>query len=184
MNAIPSMRAAAVVVGFSLTASHSIFAQAPLPAIGAQALATGRFDCVVSTVDWDGTPQTVGFASIQFNPPLGILGGQVFSSAPLGVGPGLDRACGGVAEHVAGVAQAQRCTTSAIRNVETVGGNFVDQSWSFDVLCSGNQFHFVQTINTILREVLTTPTVGGQQTLSLRSNEIRESSSSLLRAGH
>ena len=95
----------------------------------------------------------------------------------IGVGNGLGDACNGLAEHISAVAQSQRCATSAIRSVQTEGGNFVDQSWSFDILCSGNQLHFVATISAILREVLTTPPVSGLQTLNLRSNEIRDGAS-------
>ena len=148
---------------------------------GKRILATGSFRCSVNVVDPPvGTGIPRASALISFDQTLGIIGGPVSGGIAIGTGIGLEATCQALAERISDFAQNQRCTVSAIQNIQFVGGNFTDKTWSFDILCNGGQSRVVNSISNMLEEIMTAPDVA-QQTIQEKSNEMRESNENLLR---
>lgn len=136
-------------------------------------LTTGYFSCSVMVIEPpSGTGEPEGGAVMSFNQVLGMVGGPASVYIELGTGSELEGNCQELAGNTFSLAQDQGCTVSAIQNVQFQGGNYFENRWSFDVLCAGRQNKVVNSINAILKGVMTTP-VAVQQTIQKRNSEIR-----------
>lgn len=142
-----------------------------------QVLVTGTFYCRVITIEppnGPGVPE--GYASVDFNQTLGMVGGDVSTYVELGIDGDLIGACQQLTDSIQSLAQGQRCATGPVTMAQYQGGNFFEETWRFPILCSANQTQVVGSVSKIVADLMTTPTAG-QQVIQRRSDEMLDGSS-------
>ena len=123
-------------------------------------LSIGGFHCGVAVIEPNGgTGEPRLYASVRFDDHLNLtatgVDGVDFSFAfSSGSKEGLLSECRELAEDLSGTAASQGCTAGPIRTSQVVGGNFVEDSWDFDIICNGERNHVVNAVGVLIEELI------------------------------
>ena len=119
-------------------------------------VAGGRYLCTVSVTEPpSGTGEPILFASLSFTDTLNLEGNARGSTGRVsGSKVELDEICQQLTDNLSNSAEILGCTPSPIRTEHTIGGNFVSDEWSMDVICNGNRNKVVNAVGVLVEEVM------------------------------
>ena len=94
-------------------------------------------------------------AFVSFTDKLSLTGD---ASGRTGRVPGskvvLDEICQEQTDSLSNTAEILRCTPGPIRIRQLIGGNFVGDEWSMDIICNGNRNQVMNAVGIFVEEVM------------------------------
>lgn len=119
-------------------------------------LSRGAFDCSVDIIEPNGgTGEPRLSAFVSFGQQLNLTGAaDAFFGLDSGSKDELDKICQEFTESLFSTAEDVGCTAGPIRTERFVGGNFVSDSWRFDIICNGDRNRVVNAVGVLVEEVI------------------------------
>jgi hypothetical protein len=145
-------------VAFAAAAAQAQGHSAPTGSPFPREVAMGYFHCHVMVIDSpvdSGVPRAS--AGINFVGTAGITDGEFAKYVSLGEGDGLEEKCQALSTQLRSAAQTLNCIPGPVRYRETLGGNFTEQYWTFDFVCTDGRDRVMNAIGSLLAAIIATP---------------------------